>query len=222
MDRHGLKPAELARQTGLSNANTIYNFLNGRSRALSQKTYEKLARVMPGETLDSLTGGAGPSGARGIPVRAEACAGRLNPSFDLPLDHQSEAAMPVDAGMLAAGVFGVAVGRPGAELLYPEGTVLACLPFLHCDEPPATGRRLIVQRIRDGHVEVMVRELEVAGGKAWLWPRSTHPDHQQPIACPWPNDGRMWKVGEDRFSIPAVVVGSYQPEGRSSAPWTRG
>ena len=51
-----LQPAEIARRAGLPSANTLYNFLNGRSSQLSQSTYEKLAEVVPGTSVDRLTG----------------------------------------------------------------------------------------------------------------------------------------------------------------------
>ena len=56
MAEQSLMPAEMARRAGLPSANTLYNFLNGRSSQLSQSTYEKLAEVVPGTTVDRLTG----------------------------------------------------------------------------------------------------------------------------------------------------------------------
>lgn len=62
-----LVPAEIARRAGLPSANTLYNFLNGRSSQLSQSTYEKLAEVVPGTTVDRLTGAGRFFGTLAVP-----------------------------------------------------------------------------------------------------------------------------------------------------------
>ncbi len=61
IDQHGLNRAELARMAGLSNANSLHNFLNGRAASLSLRTLEAIVRAVPGATLEELTGGIGPA-----------------------------------------------------------------------------------------------------------------------------------------------------------------
>jgi len=54
LEQSGRSPAAVAREAGLANANTIYNFLKGRSNSLSVPTCEKLAAVL-GISLSALT-----------------------------------------------------------------------------------------------------------------------------------------------------------------------
>lgn len=55
MDARGITANAWAERAGLPNANAIYNFLSGKSRSLSQATYEKLAGVF-GISTSILTG----------------------------------------------------------------------------------------------------------------------------------------------------------------------
>lgn len=56
MRENELEAAAWARMAGLSNANAIYNFLNGRSGSLSQDTARRLADAVPGATVSDLFG----------------------------------------------------------------------------------------------------------------------------------------------------------------------
>ena len=91
--------------------------------------------------------------------------------------------------------------------------MLVCLPLSAWDGELATGRKLILQRVIENKVEVTVRELELQANEAWLWLRSTHPEHQAPIAMPYvPGKPlRPWRIGQERLSVAAVVVAAYMP-----------
>jgi hypothetical protein len=128
------------------------------------------------------------------------------------LVEQVEVSLPVSEELLAAGAYAARVRHPGGEQLFPDGTILTCLPLQQFQGELATGKRVILQRVHAKKVELTVRELEVTDDRAWLWPRSTHPAHQQPTACPWPHRGVPWKEGEDRYTILAVVIGAYIPQ----------
>jgi hypothetical protein len=148
-----------------------------------------------------------------ITVRAEARAGKLRQSYDLPIADQIEVALPIDPKLRVVGVFGVRVCRPGAEQLYAEDSILAVVPIAGFEGILANKRRVILQRVIGEVVEVTVRELEVVNGHAWLWPRSTEARYAQPIEMPWPFAGeRMWRNGEERYSILGVVIGSWTAE----------
>lgn len=56
MDRFKIKPYDLARAAGFSTPNALYNFLRGETFSLSYATYERLAAVLPGVTIDMLAG----------------------------------------------------------------------------------------------------------------------------------------------------------------------
>lgn len=152
--------------------------------------------------------------ARPIQVRAIATAGLMQPSFDLPANQQSQIVATVSEEMFAQGVFGVEVRPPGAEHMFPTATVLLCIPINSYEGVIGTGKRLILQRIRGNKVEVTVREIVIEANEAWLWLRSSHPEHQAPIQIPWVpgQPPKAWRVGEDRYSVAAVVVLAIVPQ----------
>lgn len=85
---------------------------------------------------------------------------------------------------------------------YPDGTYLICLPIIEFDEIK-DGAGVIVHRSNaEGLWEATVKEYRVKDGKAYLWPRSDHPDHQSPL---------LYENGES-VEITAIVVGTYRPE----------
>lgn len=211
-------PAEWARAAGLSHANSLYNFLNGHSNSLSQETLEQLASVYPGTTISDLIGETraativGNANSHTIVIRGRAMAGEFRTSFDIPLGEQEEISAPISSRDADAGAYGVVVRTPGIEQIYRDGTILVCIPFARYERPLESGKKVVMERIRGKLVEVTVRELNVVNGKAWLWPRSNDPEHQAPIEMPWPYDGKVWRLGDDRFSISSVVIGSYTAE----------
>jgi hypothetical protein len=208
---------DLARESGMKSANALFNFINGHSHSLSQATLERLMKVIPGATMATLMGLETPDDigppVRPLQVRAIAQAGLMQSGFDLPASRQYQVPLPLEREMHAAGVFGVEVREPGAEKLFTPGTVLVCLPLSAWDGELANGRKLILQRVVDNKVEVSVRELELQANEAWLWLRSTHPEHQAPIAMPYvPGKPlRPWRSGQERLSIAAVAVAAYMP-----------
>jgi hypothetical protein len=203
---------EAARAAELPNANALYNFFNGRSTSLSAETYRKLARVIPGATVASLQGLEMPSSATHTTVhlKAEARVGAMRSTFELPLHEQTELAIPITAEERAAGAYAIVVRRPGAEEIYPEGTILVVMPVTSDLCTPANGRRFVLQRLSGCHVEVTVREMTVADGKTWLSTRSSNLAYDTAIEMPWPADvGRTWKHGEDRYYLAGIVIAAY-------------
>ena len=64
----------------------------------------------------------------------------------------------------------------------------------------------------------------------WLWPRSNHPEHQQPIEVPAANVEEYDAEGGDEIEVTAIVVADYRIRQRrkrqteeetapSSQPW---
>ena len=125
--------------------------------------------------------------------------------------------------------FGVQVADRSVELIYPEGSMLVCIPTaalktIHVDalqdpgpwgdvardlaKQPTPGRRVLVQRLHkddEGElVEITVREYQVdENEQAWLWFRSTAPELQAPL---------RYTPGDSNISIVAVVVGGVRPD----------
>lgn len=65
------------------------------------------------------------------------------------------------------------------DLIYPPGTILECVRYWG-SEPIPSGKRVIVQRVRDGgEYETTVKEYVVSGdGEVWFVPRSSNPAFQ--------------------------------------------
>jgi hypothetical protein len=212
LDRHDLTPMEAARAAGLVNANALYNFLKGRTKSLSQQTLERLNAAVPGSSLHDLTGVRERAAvhARRVAVWAIARAGVFEPK--LPSWRHDDVLLPLDEKLLDDGACAVLVGRPGAEEIYPEGSILGVVPFDRYKEELHTGRRVILRRARGARTETTVRELELRDSDAWLWLRSTDPRHQVPVQCPWPYENQTWTDHHDEFVVAAVVVGAWIPE----------
>ena len=213
LDRLGLSPTEAARAAGLPSANAIFNFLHGRSMTLSALTYERLVKAIPGTSLAELQGieeheGELPGAIALIELRTSACAGLLRPSFDLPRARRGYVSVPAKEITQASGAFAVRVDEPGAERLFPAGTILVCVPAAAFEGEMHTGQKILLQRIFDGKVEVTIRELELEANEAWLWLRSSHPEHQAPLRMPYrlSEPFRAWRVEEDRYVIAAIAV----------------
>lgn len=100
--------------------------------------------------------------------------------------------------------------------VYPEDTILVCVSLYDYGAELESSDRVIVHRSApDGSVEATVKELKVdVGGRVWLWPRSDHPSHQQPIPLPKnPSDGmEVLESDGTVIQVVAVVIGSYRPE----------
>lgn len=215
LQSHGLSPADAARRAGLPTANALYNFLNRRTRSLSQQTYEAIAQALPDTTVSDLTSVTPPAhkGFRGVALRTVATAGLWRDRFELPLREQVEIPLPATEAQRLGNAFAVRVAGPGAEQRWPNGAVLLCMPPEAAEIPLAAGRWVVVERVADGKVEVTARQVVVDNGRAWLWLRSSDPRQAPHAAVPvsWPCDGRPWRHGNERFRIAGFVEGAWEP-----------
>lgn len=100
------------------------------------------------------------------------------------------------------------VFRPGTRLI-----TVSPHDFLKAGYRIASDLYIVAQQVNDeGQYETTVKQLEIQpDGAHWLWPRSTDPNHQQPIKIPaskdWPDppfDLEQVPVGEVR--IASIVV----------------
>ena len=83
--------------------------------------------------------------------------------------------------------FGLEVRGPSMNQIYPERAILICVPLAELERWPENGEMVIVQRRGKLGLETTVKEFVQDGSGAWLWPRSNHPEHQQPIPLPRPH-----------------------------------
>lgn len=82
--------------------------------------------------------------------------------------------LPVEDSTLKAGAYAGEVLSPGAEEIYPEHSLLLCLPIAKFTGKLVKGRRLIVRRVEGARFEITVREVVTDGrGHFWLAHRST-------------------------------------------------
>lgn len=213
----GVKASEWARMAGLTNANAIYNFLNGQSKSLSYETYQRLASVFPGVTVAQLTGEK-PIGMVSkmvtIVVKGSVRAGRWASAVEYDLSEQFKTAIPV-TGNPPPGLYGLAVEGLSMNKIYPPGTILAVVPFWQFTQSRRlrSGIRVIVHRYRHDEVEATVKEIVFdSDGRPWLVARSTEPEFQHPIAIPAIYDGGPFADDGIRIEIVGVVFGAFQLE----------
>jgi hypothetical protein len=141
------------------------------------------------------------------------CRGRkLRDEFSLPPQRCRELPLPVDDSARQAGAYAAEVLRPGAEEIYPEHSLLLCLPIAKFTGKLVKGRRLIVQRFEGARFEITVREVVTDDrGQFWLAHRSTDPYLTQKVRLP-ENLQRGWQHEKERYQIAAVVIGAFVPE----------
>jgi SOS-response transcriptional repressor LexA len=109
------------------------------------------------------------------------------------------------------------VRGPSMNMLYPDGSCVIVVSVLDLGEgwTPRSGMRVVVQRTTNEGVEATIKELVFDDdGHPWLWPRSNHPEFQQPWRVPdyWDGNGDF-DEHSDNLRITALVIGSYRQEG---------
>lgn len=218
LDRHGLTPTDLARATGLPTPNAFYNFLGGSAQSLAQVTLERIVNAVPGTTIAELTGLHGrvdvstleAAGRRIVLVASVAQAGAWRASWLRSKAEWSSFTVPEGIALPPGDPFGVRVDHPGAEHLYRSGALLLCMPIEGALTGYPDGTHLVIRRERAGRHEVTVRELRHHAGALWLWPGSTHPDHQQPLLFTGepPTDRERRRNGT--LTVMGTVLASWQ------------
>lgn len=150
-------------------------------------------------------------------VRGSVQAGQWSEAMEWPADEWQRITLPRPDGHRA--YFGLRVKGPSMNQVYPEGTILVCVPFHDYDHALNEGDHVIVQRWEAGQVEATVKELRQSGdGGIWLWPRSDHPEHQTPIALPKNGKDHPEYEGSNEIRVVAVVVADYRIRSRSAQP----
>ena len=115
-------------------------------------------------------------------------------------DDQYGVSVPVPPEFAHMSRFGLEVHGPSMNLVYPEGTVLVCVSLAELERWPDTGEMVIVQRRSNLGLETTVKEFVHDNSGVWLWPRSNHPEHQQPVPLPRPHaDGEEQQLAISDF-----------------------
>ena len=210
--------SELAREIGLPNGNILFNFLNGRSASLSLETIERILTAHPDVSFHDLVGLRPPGQSRHRPAPAdlmvtiELRAGLWRTQIHLPAVEWRTAPFLPPRGTTSDELFAARVSYPGAERLYPEGSVLLCRHLATGSPMQPEGAHVVTVKRWRAKMELTVRELRHADGEAWLWPCSTNPRLQQPSrpSAAW-SDLSQSSANASAVVLLGVVIASWQP-----------
>lgn len=174
-----------------------------------QTEAQRLSQVYGRSTMGVPTVAPIAQGTITIMVQGEVRAGHFSTAAEYDQGEQYPVTLPSPGG--DHNYFGLKVVGPSMNEVYPEGTIVVCCPMWEYDERLENEDHVVVQRWENGLVEATVKELRYdPDGQPWLWPRSTHPEHQSPIRLP--HNGR-WLAETDlqeEIRIVAVVVADYR------------
>lgn len=217
MARHALTPTELAKAAGMPSPNAIYNFLQGRTDSLSQTTIERIVAAIPGAVVAELSGliQSNPDSTTSgclIAITMVAKAGSWRSSPRLPAEEWSAMTFPTGHGIPSPDLFAVRVRAPGADHIYPDGSTLVCRPITGGYDRLPDGTRIVTRRDRPGRCETTVRELRRHDGVSWLWLRTDHPEHQEPLPLAAAGSSADRRSRTGIVTPLGVVIASWQPE----------
>lgn len=181
-------------------SNQQISMLESGKRRLTDGWMRRIAKalnVRPAELLETDIQSVNVIGAVEAGVWAEAVEWAPGDRYDVYGPRQSNN---------GAKLFGLEVRGPSMNKKYPPGTVLICASLVDLGEEPQPGRRYVVHTTRGGYTEATVKLLNVGeDGVLYLWPESSHPQHQLPIPMVGRDEG-------DEVVIQAKVLYSIQPE----------
>ena len=208
MKDRNLRPKRWAAAAGVK-PNSIYNFTNGHSMSMDDETYEKLAAAID-VTAATLMGGSDYSPAVGQAIvigRVQAGNWQKAVTF---IDEADTSIVPcvlpphIASKGTRAPVFGLSVKGDSMDKVFPEGSVLICLPLYEMSGKIKDGDYVVVHRIDpDGLYEATCKQYRLVDGEMWLAPRSNNPSHM-------PINGKNTDNGV-QVEVVAVVGGFYAP-----------
>lgn len=115
-----------------------------------------------------------------VPVRGEAAAGLWR-----EVGWESDVTVPIPAhpGRWPTDKqYAYKISGPSAELLgIRDGDFAICVPYDFARSQPLDKDVVIVERHRDGLIEITCKELRITADAIELWPRTNDPRYQQPI-----------------------------------------
>lgn len=149
-----------------------------------------------------------PLGSGGAPPRAYRIVGQLQAgvwmeAIEWAYEDQREVHVTPPPGLEYVDVQGFEVRGTSMNAVYPHGTLVFVQPTISNNIIPKSGQHVLVsRRNKSGLYEATLKEyVKDEDGRVWLWPRSTDPKHQAPIAL---DDGESEEVtvtGIVRFSV---------------------
>jgi len=200
----GLKTARWAKDSGVDK-NSIYNFLNSHSNALDMRTYAKLARTAE-VPLHRLTGDVPePPSPTAVWVVGTVEAGAFREAVEWDRSKWYPVDVPIPERFRRKAK-ALEVRGHSMDLEYRQGSVVIWVDFLDYRPPRHEDHVIVYSHHGDGKIEATVKELRVDDdGRRWLWPKSSKPEHQQPIDVERPPEGI------ESIEVKGIVIGDYRP-----------
>jgi phage repressor protein C with HTH and peptisase S24 domain len=199
----GLKIARWAKNSGVDK-NSIYNFLNNHSNALDPRTYAKLARTAEVPVWRISGDSPEPQSPTVIWVSGSVEAGAFHEAVEWDRSRWYPVDVPVPERFRRRAK-ALEVRGHSMDLEYKPGAVVVWVDFLDFRPPRHEDHVIVYAHSSDGQIESTVKELRVdENGKRWLWPRSSRPEHQQPIDTDNPPEGVT------SIEIKGIVIGDYR------------
>jgi transcriptional regulator with XRE-family HTH domain len=189
-----LTQGQLSAKLGVSQP-TVSKWEQGRD-VPGGENLQNLATVL-GTTATEIMGfgGMGATPDRRVRVVGELCAGAFEESVEWAYEDQYEVAVVTPEDLADVPLQGFVVKGDSINKIYPDGSIVYVASVHSIDGGPVSGDIVMVmRRDSDGRVEGTLKEYVVEGGQKWLWPRSTHPEHQAPIDYKKGRKGRVEEV----------------------------
>jgi len=209
MKRHNLNANGWAVEAGVR-PTSVYNFIKGYSKSMDEETYASLAAVM-NTTAAHLMGESDYTPAVGQAlVIGQVQAGNWQKAVTF-VDEADATVIPcvlpqhLASRGTRAPVFGLSVVGDSMDQVFPEGTVLVCLPLHAMSGKVKDGDYVVVHRIDlDGRYEATCKQYRLDEGEMWLAPQSSNPRHM-------PIRGDTAAEDGSQIEVTAIVFGHYSP-----------
>lgn len=198
----GLTQADLASRLGVTQS-VVSDWETGKLQSFADHA-EPIHRSLK-IPLDVLSHNPAFSPVRGIEVVGEVQAGVWRTALELPQEERVTLPVAGVPGYGAVKLVGLRVIGSSMDLLYPDGSFVIVASA--SDTDVRHGDRVVVYRSQGELQEASIKEVRVEEvGRVALWPRSSSPEHQEPIYLDDEEQGGP--------EIAYVVVGRFSIEDR--------
>lgn len=200
----GLNQTELAKKLDVSQAKV--SKWESDTHMPTAEDLQRLAALFKVDTKDILGFGTiDPLEGRNVEVVGELQAGAFAEALEWQHEDRYLVKVPLDDDLMSVPLQGYIVRGESMNRLYPDGSIVYIAP-LHAVGALHDGDIVMVMR-RDKHglVEGTVKEYVVEDGHKWLWPRSSHPEHQAPIDYAKGRNGDIEEVMITGVVVAALV-----------------
>lgn len=183
----GLSQAELAERVAVSQP-TVWEWENNQSQPKRFRV-KRIAKAL-GRDSEWIERGSVPSyqklseDGEEVPVIGAVQAGAWMEAYQLPKEDWTYMTLPSDPRYPGIPRYGLKNEGPSMNKRLEPGGTWVFVRYEDIRQEPQAGQYVVAERVRrDGLVEATCKRLAADGaGKLWLWPESTDPRHQAPLA----------------------------------------